>query len=204
MSDKWWENLTPLTLQFEQAASLASTELDIIAEEYGDDTLTGRLEKSFDSGNDIIAGMISDMKQITDAAVSNVVSVEAAYEMADGDVSKMGTWVTTGGGNVCAGCDALHGEQMTLEEFAATQGTNECGFRCYCFWLPGTPDVAEAKTKMWEIEKEHPSWFKLDRKADIRDFKIRVKSLAAVTTPLKEGTNPASTSWGTTEIHGDP
>ena len=168
---KWWQEITPLTLQFERIAVQTSLNLENIAGEYGDKGLEKRLEEQHKSGNDLIAGMASKMKGITTAIVSNSISVESAYEMAGGDLEMVGTWVTTGGGNVCIGCSGLHGSTMTLREFDETQGTNECGYRCYCFWLPGKLDVEGARIKMNEIAADHPEYFKLDRELDIEDFK---------------------------------
>ena len=168
---KWWQEITPLELQFERVALQASINVEQIAGEYGDKKLAQRLEEQHKSGNDVIARMAGDMKSVTSAITSNGIAVETAYELANGDRQMVGTWVTTGGGNVCAGCDGLHGTRMTLAEFEELQGTNECGFRCYCFWVPGKQDVEGAKVIINKIVDAHPEYFKLDRPLEIADFK---------------------------------
>jgi plasmid maintenance system antidote protein VapI len=116
------------------------------------------LQRSFDAGQGPFAELKSMMGKAAVASESHQVSVATARELSGGDPTAMGVWMTTGGANVCEGCEELHGEPMTEAEFEMRHGTNECGGNCKCWWTPG--DTAEAGAIiMDDLEDEHPEWF---------------------------------------------
>jgi hypothetical protein len=113
---------------------------------------------NIDAMDDIGRGPFAELaKGAVDSAVkasTTIIAVDTARELAGGDGSAMGTWMSTGGATVCDGCAALHGKEMSLEEFEATHGTNECGERCYCYWVPDQVEKGEGPVNLASEDEE--------------------------------------------------
>lgn len=149
---------------FERDAAQASISLDDMLRKWKAQGMTAAdatkaLTDAFNSGQGPFAQFQKLTKQSVAGLTSRSVSIETARNMSGGDGSVMGVWMSTGGSNVCPGCEKAHGEKMTADEFEHKHGTNECGANCYCFWMPG--ETAEAGAfKIREVMNDHPEWFR--------------------------------------------
>ena len=119
-----------------------------LAQGFDEEAILGALDAEIDAGRGPFAEMANGAVDDAYMESTRIIAVETAQELAGGDDEAMGTWMSTGGDNVCPGCEALHGAEMTLDEFMQKHGTNECGSRCYCYWVPDKVERGEGPAKM--------------------------------------------------------
>ena len=133
--------------------------------------MEAHMQEMFESGRGPLADFKAGIVSTNDALVSRVVAIDHARELSGGDTTMIGTWVSTGGRNVCPGCAERNGTRMTEAEFEELHGTHECGARCYCFWMPGEITVQEAGIRMEKLYEENPGWFNLSYPLEITQFR---------------------------------
>jgi hypothetical protein len=157
--DKSESAVDRMELDIKAKASGSAQSFDRQVEAWLDSGVTeSEIMDNIDAMDDIGRGPFAELaKGAVDSAVqasTTIIAVDTARELAGGDGSAMGTWMSTGGDTVCDGCAALHGKEMSLEEFEATHGTNECGERCYCYWVPDQVEKGEGPVNLASEDEE--------------------------------------------------